>query len=221
MGKIKAVLFDLDGTLVDSLGDIAHALNTSLVQLNQPAMGVDDVRPLVGWGLRKLFQSALAGASLTPKDFEAGFETLMNAYRKHPVERTVVYPGILAVLKALPLETRFGVVTNKEDPIAKLVVQKLFPGVPFCLVWGSREGRPQKPSPALVQNILEEWGLAPSECVFVGDSEVDMETALAAGCFPLGVTWGFRSAQELTSAGAGHLCSQASELSLWFTKNLT
>ena len=211
--KRKAVIFDLDGTLADTLGDIAASMNKALVKHGYPIVQTGEYRDKIGWGLRRLAFLCLPEDA---RDEEKSAQIAKDAaqfYTETPLVYTTVYPGIkelIAELKQRKIKT--ALLTNKNDPIAQLVVAGLFLPGSFEIVRGEAEGRPRKPDPASVWDILVELNLSPSDVIFAGDSEVDIETAVTSGCFPLGVSWGYRSIETIINAGARHIIDKPSEL---------
>ncbi|WP_224244763.1 HAD family hydrolase [Hyalangium gracile] len=208
---LRAAIFDLDGTLVDSLADIAAAMNHSLASHGLPTHPVDDYRHYVGEGVRVLVRKA------TPPDQVALHDSILAAYRAyyedHLFDRTRPFPGIPAVLSQLAAEdVRLAVLSNKADAFTRRLVEGLLPGVPFTAIYGERPGVPRKPDPTAALAVATELGAAPAECAFVGDTSVDMNTARNAGMYGVGVTWGFRSAEELRAEGARALATTADEL---------
>ena len=219
MPQIVAVIFDLDGTLVNSLEDISSSVNQVLKGLGCRPLSVEEYRPLVGWGLRKLVTSA-AERSLTEKEEESAYQAVLNLYREFPVVYSSLYEGIPDMLASLSNGLTLGVLSNKEHLVAQAVVRKLLPTVPFREVWGARPGVPHKPDPTAVQDMIRGWGLRPEQTAFVGDSAVDMQTAVNAGCLPLGVAWGFRPREELESSGASEIFQSPGQLRSWLEENI-
>ena len=208
--KVKAVLFDLDGTLVNTLADISAAMNGALAEMNLPGWDKDEYRYLVGNGAKKLAERAvrerkeLAGKVL---------ESYQRRYEKHNTELSVPYEGIPELLSALKeKDIRICVFTNKPDADAKRVISFYFPGIIFDAVHGQREGIPIKPDPAGALEISGELGVPAGECFYLGDSAVDMVCALRAGMRPVGVLWGFRTRDELEEGGAEFVISRPEEL---------
>jgi phosphoglycolate phosphatase len=208
---LRAAIFDLDGTLVDSLADIAAAMNHSLTQHGLPTHPVADYRHYVGEGVMVLVRKATQGGD------EQLHASVLAAYRAyyadHLFDQTGVFPGIPAMLARLADEgVRLAVLSNKSDTFTKRLVEGLLPGVPFKAVYGERPGVPRKPDPTAALEVAAELGVAPADCAFVGDTPVDMNTARNAGMHGIGVTWGFRSSEELQAHGARALATTAEEL---------
>ncbi|NPC73884.1 HAD family hydrolase [Corallococcus exiguus] len=209
--RLRAVLFDLDGTLVDSLGDIATAMNHALQQHGLPPHPEAAYLRFVGEGVAKLAERATGGA---PAALQGQVLATYHAYYDtHLFDRTCAYPGVEAALAELAAEgIRLGVLSNKSDDFVKRLAARLLPGVTFTAVYGERPGIPRKPDPTAALALAAELGVAPDACGFVGDTSVDMDTAKAAGMYGVGVTWGFRTAEELHEHGARAVVSSAGEL---------
>ncbi|RKH30344.1 HAD family hydrolase [Corallococcus sp. CA041A] len=209
--RLRAVLFDLDGTLVDSLGDIATAMNQALTQHGLPPHPEAAYLRFVGEGVAKLAERATASA---PAALQGQVLATYHAYYDtHLFDRTCAYPGVEAALAELAAEgIRLGVLSNKSDDFVKRLAARLLPGVTFTAVYGERPGIPRKPDPTAALALAAELGVAPDACGFVGDTSVDMDTAKAAGMYGVGVTWGFRTAEELHAHGARAVVSSAGEL---------
>lgn len=209
---IRGLIFDLDGTLVDSLPGIAASLNHALSLQGLGSHDLPSVRRFIGNGSLELARRALgpgASAEIALR-VEAAFK---RHYEVHWPAGTVPYPGAAEVLALLAGKgLRLGVLSNKPHPFTVEIVARLFPGVPFEPVCGQQEGVPRKPDPTAALLIAQGWDLAPAECGFVGDSVVDLETSRRAGIPFLGVSWGYHNAAELTAAGAGRLFESTAAL---------
>ena len=210
---VRAVLFDLDGTLTDTLQDIADAMNRALVLHGLPAWTVEAYRYLVGDGARKLAERAvrerqeLQGSVL--KEYQAYYE-------KHTLVTTRPYEGIREMLAGLQeLGLQLAVLSNKPDADTKGVVRHFFPEVAWAVVRGQVEGVPVKPDPAGARAVAAQMGIAPEEFLYLGDTAVDMTCALRAGMIPVGALWGFRTADELRQSGARYLAEKPTDLTKW------
>jgi phosphoglycolate phosphatase len=212
--KFTCVIFDLDGTLVDTLDDIARSMNRALEANGFPPVRREAYAAMVGWGIRRLASLALPpDAGKDEKTAETVAACAVRFYAEEPLVYSRPYPGIPELLSELRRRrVKTAVLTNKPDPVARLVIEGLFPPGCFDALQGEAPGRPRKPDPATVWEILMELGRTPRDAIFAGDSEVDMETAKAAGCHALGVSWGFRSREALEKAGAQRVIDSPGEL---------
>lgn len=205
--KPNAVIFDLDGTLLDTLSDIAEASNRSLAEFGFPVHPLQQYRKLVGDGVFILFRRALpAGVAEDPVvvdqcvvAFHRHYDQLWNATSRP-------YSGIPELLDELSARgLRMGVLSNKPHEFTVECVRYFFPKIPFGAVLGHRADVPRKPDPAGVEEILQTLGATADECLYLGDTNTDMQTAHNSGCTAVGVSWGFRSVEELIAHGAAHL----------------
>ena len=214
--KHKGIIFDLDGTLVDTLQDIAASMNKALELRGYPPLKTDAYRDKVGWGIRRLAElclQELGRCENLEENSELVAQDTIRLYTEKPLVYTKPYPGIpelIATLRSRKLKT--AILTNKNDPTTQLVVSGLFPQGSFSIVRGETSGKPRKPDPQCVWDLLVEMSLNPSDVIFVGDSEVDIETAVSSGCFPLGVSWGYRSRETIINAGARRIIDKPEEL---------
>jgi phosphoglycolate phosphatase len=211
MKKIRAALFDLDGTLVDSLADIAAAGNRVLAELGKPVHEQSVYRNFVGNGVKHLIRQALPSET-DEALVERAAELMHEDYARTCSDMSRPYPGVaqlLADLKATGL--KLAVVTNKPDEIAGPFVDGFFAPGTFDRVVGEIKSRPRKPDPAPALAAAMELGVAPGQCVFVGDSDVDMNCGNGAGMFTMGVLWGYQDRKRLEAAKAGVIVSTAQE----------
>lgn len=210
---IKAVLFDLDGTLVNSLYDLATSTNYALEQMGFNPHTNEEYRYLVGDGMKKLVERALPGEKRDDETFNKCFDIFYSHYKEHYFDKTCAYEGIEELLSKLDEKgIMLGVISNKKHEMAVTVVQKTFDEGIFHTVSGNQENYPVKPDPELTLKIISDMGVKPNECLFVGDSNVDMQTALNSGCISVGVLWGFRTEKELLESGAMHIVKKSSEI---------
>lgn len=202
---IKAVLFDLDGTLVNSLFDLATSTNYALAKMGFPTHGTDKYKYFVGDGMPKLIERALPEDSRTPEIRAKTLEIFSAHYHEHYADQTCEYQGISQLLETLIQSgVRLAVVSNKAQEFAKTVVSKTVGDV-FQIVCGKQEGYPAKPDPTLTLKVISDLGVEPKECVFVGDSGMDMLVAKNAGITAIGVDWGFRTVREQILNGADYV----------------
>lgn len=208
------VIFDLDGTLLNTIGDLAAACNHVMESNGYPTYGLGDYKRFVGSGVRRLVE--LAAPSCVPaEEVERMRLEFVDYYSSHIDDKTVPFDGIPELLCSLQdAGVGMAVASNKfHDGTCKLV-REYFPKISFSAVFGQRPDVPLKPDPSVVHEIIEAAGIDRRSPVvlFVGDSGIDMETANAAGAVPVGVTWGFRSVSELKEHGARYLVNNAAEL---------
>ena len=211
--SIKAIIFDLDGTLVDSIHDIARCGNEALTSLGFPTHSVDTYKALVGDGLAGLARKALP----TDKREEATITKLIDIYRTLYAAKwsatTRPYPGITKLLADISARgIKLAVLSNKSDDFTKMCVEQLLPARVFAEVRGESIGTPKKPDPQGALEVAATMEVGPGRCLFVGDSEIDLETARRAGMEFVAVDWGYRSRAELEEAGARRFISAPGEL---------
>ena len=195
--RYKLVIFDLDGTLIDTLEDLGAAVNHTLEKRGLPLHTMPEYRAMVGHGTRNLITQALPahlrGDESLIDSCQADF---MSYYRAHIADLTAPYPGMQELLAELhDAGILLAVASNKFQEGTETLVAKFFPGINFVAVLGNRPGAPFKPDPGIVREILSKAGAAPSETVMAGDSETDMKTAENGGIGRIAVTWGYRSLQ--------------------------
>jgi len=214
----SGILFDLDGTLVNTLDDVADAMNRVLESRGFPLHSVQSYRDRIGWGSRVLVEKALP-AEHGDNGFED--ENLVEAclaefladYAAHPVVKARLYPGIPELLDELEHKgVPKLILSNKTEPIVHQVVDACLDGWTFLKAWGNVDWRPRKPDPQGVIDICSQVDLDPKDILYIGDSEIDMETAVRAGCLPVGVLWGFRDREELVASGAKILAEHPSDI---------
>lgn len=208
---MKAVLFDLDGTLLNTLADLANAGNYALEQLGLPTHPIEAYRYFVGNGARKLCERMLPEEKRTKGFMEDAYRHFDQRYQAHMFDCTAPYPGIPELLSALKeKKLRLGVLSNKPDAFVQEIVERFFPGI-FEAAAG-QQGSRIKPDPAGINQILQQFGVPPEECLYVGDSGVDIQTAQNAHTHSCGVIWGFRGEPELREAGAEALAFSPSDI---------
>ena len=204
-------IFDLDGTLLDTLQDLKASTNHALRSHGLPERTTEEVRQFVGNGVRKLIERAVP--ENTPQEvLEAVFADFRKHYMDHCLDATAPYPGIIDMLRRLKAQgKRMAIVSNKLDPAVKELNERFFKEY-IDLAVGESDTVRRKPAPDMVNTILQTLGITKEEMVYVGDSEVDLETARRAGMDCVSVTWGFRDEEQLLAAGASRLVRSPGEL---------
>ncbi|NTW48441.1 MAG: HAD family hydrolase [Chlorobiales bacterium] len=211
--KFKAAIFDLDGTLINSLEDIADSLNGVLRKNNFPTHLLDRYRYLVGYGVWQLVEYGLPEAHRQDETVEKCLGEYREAYRQNWKVKTQPYEGIPEMLQALAgTSVKMAVLSNKVDDMTKLCVEEFLPNGGFEVVMGQQGGIPKKPDPKSALMIADQLKCRPEEVAYFGDTSVDMQTASAAGMYAVGVLWGFRSREELLEYGAKRLCEKPLEI---------
>ena len=210
----KIVIFDLDGTLLNTIGDLADAVDYVMRSRNLPEHTNAEYRQMVGGGIKRLVERAL------PKELaknEQYVEECVAQFRDYYVDNidrhTIPYEGIPELLQKLQRDgIRMAVASNKFQHGTDRLVAKFFGDIEFVAIEGNREGAPLKPNPEIIPKILRIADVQPADAIMVGDSGIDIRTALAAGIDSVGVSWGFRFADELYAAGATRVVTTAEEL---------
>ncbi len=204
--RYETVIYDLDGTLLNTLEDLANAVNHAMRESGYPERTSEEVCRFVGNGVGQLIHRALpASADGDEEAFEETLQAFKSYYARHNNDTTAPYDGIEALLERLnQAGVRQAIVSNKNDPNVKALTRDYFSRwIPLAV--GEQEGVRRKPAPDTVLRVMEEWGCKPSEVLYVGDSDVDVETARNAGVDGAAVCWGFRTEDELRAAGAANL----------------
>ncbi len=200
--RYRAVIFDLDGTLLNTLEDLADSMNEALAGAGLPGHPVDAYRFFVGTGIVNLVKNA-APAEAEPEQRERILARMGEIYDRNWARKTRPYPGVPELLGELSRAgVKLAVLSNKPDVFTQVMVRHFFPGEIFGAVKGMTAEIPRKPDPAGALLLAERLGVRPEETAYCGDSDTDMKTGLAAGMFTVGVTWGFRPVEELRGAGA-------------------
>jgi phosphoglycolate phosphatase len=209
----RAILFDLDGTLLDTLDDLADAGNQALAQLGFPPHPREAYKYFVGDGVESLVRRALPADRGDAPTVAQATELVRRAYAECWDQKTRPYPGVAELLDALAVRALpMAVLSNKPDPFTQLCVARLLPRWTFAAVVGAQPGIARKPAPDGARAIAARWGLPPEEILYLGDTNTDMQTAVAAAMYPVGALWGFRTAEELRAAGAQTLIAHPLEL---------
>ena len=209
----RLAIFDLDGTLLDTIGDLAAACNHMLALRGLGSHTREEYAQMVGNGILNLVKRALPEELRTPEYAEAARQDFLAYYTANIDRYTVPYEGVREVLHTLQAEGwTIAVASNKFDEGTQKLVATIFPEVEFKSIYGNREGFPLKPDKALLDLIIAECGATAESTVMIGDSGVDMQTAKNAGVRSVGCTWGFRSREELEKYGADHIIDSPLEL---------
>ena len=209
----KLAIFDLDGTLLDTIADLAGSANHALKQLGYPTHDVETIRTFVGNGINKLLERALPENERTEENVMRMRAHFIPYYDMHNADLSQPYPGIISLLEELQARgMMIAVASNKYQKATVKLVGHYFPTIRFIEVLGQREGVNVKPDPTIVSDILKKANVSQEETLYVGDSGVDMQTARNAGVDAIGVTWGFRPRAELEIFSPMGLIDQASEL---------
>ena len=207
--KYEAVLFDMDGTLLDTLEDLRDGVNVVLERRGYPQHTLEEIRDYVGNGAGVLIRRALPEGTAEAEISEV-LEEYKEWYRIHYCTKTRPYPGVVELLEKLAAEgVKMAVVSNKPDAVTKELAKKFFPGLP---AFGQQDDVPRKPEPQMVWNALETLGVRRERACYVGDSEVDVATAKNAGLPIAAVDWGFRTGEQLRAAGAETIAATTAEL---------
>jgi phosphoglycolate phosphatase len=202
----QAVLFDLDGTLLDTLEDLADSTNAALAELGLPGHKLDAYRYFVGDGVENLVRRAMGGEAADESRLASGIELTRQQYANHWADKSRPYPGIADLLNGLSRRgIAMAVFSNKPHEFTQLCVTRLLPDWRFAAVQGATPELPRKPDPQGALAIAARLGIAPADFLYLGDTNTDMQTAVAAGMFPVGAVWGFRTADELLASGAAAL----------------
>lgn len=209
---IKAVLFDLDGTLVNSLGDLCDATNTALVKNGFPARKIEEFNYFVGDGIPAMLRRALPDGADDEDTLMRMKESFFEYYSQHYADKTTCYDGMQKTITALKTQgIAVAVLSNKAQNMAESVTKKLY-GEDFNIIQGMCDRFPAKPDPQSALSVMERLSVSPQECAIVGDSGMDVATAVNCGAMPVGVLWGFRAKEELLENGAVYLLSKPTEL---------
>lgn len=208
----KAVIFDLDGTLLDTLEDLANACNYALKECGLAVHKVDKYKRFVGDGRYKLIERIISKEDYTEDLFNRVLKLYDDYYEEHMVDLTKPYEGIMELLDKLKrLEMKIAVVSNKPHEFTTEIVKKYFKNK-IDITFGQRPNFKAKPNPETVFEVIKEFGFEKQECVYIGDSNVDMQTAKNANVKSIGVSWGFRGRKELEEAGADLVVDTVEEL---------
>lgn len=214
--KYRAVLFDLDGTLLNTIDDISNSMNSVLDRLGFPIHGRDEYKYFVGEGIDTLVRRALPENHRDDATVTGCVSAMIEEYEMQETKNTKPYPGIPDLLDALHARgIRMSVLSNKPDGPTKSVVSALLSAWEFDAVVGSRPSTPLKPDPTAALEIATLMGIEPERFIYCGDTEIDMRMARAARMYPVGALWGYRTADELRTAGAEALIRKPLDLLDW------
>ncbi len=213
MSQFRAACFDLDGTLLDTLEEIAVSANTVLEREGYPQHPIPSYRYHVGDGVRRLIERVLPPTEQSEETIDAITKKLEAEYMARANKLTKLYAGIPELLD--DLENRgimLSVLSNKPHPLTVECMKRFFPRFPFVAIRGQQPDTPRKPDPTGALEIVENLNLSPDQFLYIGDTDVDMKTAKAAGMTAVGVLWGFRDQEELLENGADHIVAKPSEI---------
>lgn len=209
----KLVIFDLDGTLLNTIADLASAVNHALARNGFPTHPRESYQMMVGNGVRRLIERALPVDNRSEETVDHLLADFREYYDEHLADDTAPYPGIEDMLRALARSgIDLAVASNKYESAVKRLIERYFPYVDWVAVCGKVDGYPSKPDPSIVFRILAEHPTPKASVLYVGDSAVDIETARRACVENVGVTWGFRPLRELTGAYADHIATTPAEV---------
>lgn len=210
--KMTTAIFDLDGTLLNSLGDLCDSVTYAVEKHGFPPVSMEQTRIRIGNGVRKLVERSIPEESRTDEMIDICLADFRAFYGEHMMNRTHPYEGIVSALETLKENgVTVGVLSNKYDSAAKALIEHYF-GDLVCITYGERPNIPRKPDPTSVLQLLDELGGDKETTLYIGDSATDMQTAVNAGLTAIGVAWGFRSAEELRASGADALAYEPSDL---------
>ena len=216
---IKAIIFDLDGTVADTISAIREGVNLTMEQLGYPTHTDADIRRFINHGARELIRQALPEeVSTDPARVDEALDVYQGMYDKTYTHTNLCYDGMVEAMCALKDKYALAILSNKQDRMVKGLAAQLLPAGTVQIAQGQIEGVPTKPDPTAVWDICGRMGVDPTECAFVGDSDVDMRTAINARCLPVGVSWGYRSEDVLLKAGAKVIVQSPEEFEKIFVK---
>ncbi|HHT05275.1 MAG TPA: HAD family hydrolase [Hydrogenispora sp.] len=213
MPMFKGVIFDLDGTLLDTIADMSSSVNQVLAALGYPQFSCAEYKQKIGRGFRNLLERSLPEEHRTDEEISAALKRFLEIYDQNYMNETVPYEGIPEVLNHLVEKgVKMGVNSNKRTDYTNNLIRKFFPDIEFVGVFGERAGVPKKPHPQSALEILERMELAANEVIYIGDSGTDIQTGKNAGMATAGVLWGFRTSAELEENGADYILRTPQEI---------
>ena len=211
--KYKAVIFDLDGTLLDTLTDLAYSVNAVLKTYGYPEHAVDVYRYFVGDGIKVMVQRAFPVGTANEENLDKMVEAVEEEYGVRWLDHTCSYPGVPEMLSYLEdKDIPKAIFSNKPHKYTVATTEVLLPDWSFTAIYGIKDGMPKKPDPFGALKIIQDMGIEPHQALYLGDTGTDMVTATKGGLFPVGVLWGFRPAEELLEAGARALLNHPLEI---------
>ena len=209
----RLAIFDLDGTLLNTIADLATSTNQALETCGFPTHPVEEYPMYVGNGINKLFERALPADARTEENILRIRAHFLPYYDEHNADLSSPYPGIPQLLEHLQAAgIQMAVASNKYQRATEKLIRHYFPTIHFAAIFGQREGVPVKPNPQIVEDILAIVPVKREEVIYIGDSGVDMQTALNAGIESIGVTWGFRPQEELMQYSPTHIACTTEEI---------
>ncbi len=212
LSSIRAVLFDLDGTLLDTIPDIGASANMALAHAGLPLRSMEEYKRLVGHGIRVLFRMAVPEGT-DDATYEKALAFYLSYYPDHATDLTDYFPQIPELVERLAQKGyQLGIISNKTEKTATKIMKHYFPETEFAFVWGNNGERPLKPSLEAGEQACSALGLSPEEIAYVGDGDTDMEFASKMGYWAIGVSWGNRSREQLIASGADIVLDSVQEL---------
>lgn len=212
----KLVIFDLDGTLLNTIADLAAATNYALQFYGYPPHNTDAYRFFVGNGINKLFERALPEGEKSNENIQKIRSQFIPYYNEHNADLSLPYPGITDMLEKLQNHgILLAVASNKYQEATTKLICQFFPTIRFTAVLGQREGVPSKPDPQIIEEIVQNAHVSKEEVIYIGDSCVDMQTGLNAGVTTIGVSWGFRPRTELESYHPAYIANESKDILLF------
>ncbi len=215
--KYQGVIFDLDGTLLDTIADLSDSVNEMLESYGYPLHTYKEYKLKIGNGIRNLVKQSLPAEQRSEEQVSEAFDRFTRIYDRRYLNQTRPYDGIEKLLEGLQEQgVQMGVNSNKKTEYTEALVRKLLPDIHFTGVIGEQDGYSRKPDPGAALDLAEQMGLGPDEIVYIGDSKTDMQTGVNAGMDRIGVLWGFRDREELVAHGASAVVERVGELKDFF-----
>jgi len=213
MKKYQGIIFDLDGTLLDTIEDLSDSLNYALSSFGYPGHSCSTYKKMIGEGVHNLIECSLPKGNYDSTVFANVLKLFLKTYKENYMKKTKPYDGICEMLSSLSkMGIKIGVNSNKRADYTNSLVEKYFADIPFIEVFGEREGIPKKPDPVAALEIAGLMELPPERVLYVGDSKTDIQTGFNAGMDTVGVLWGFRDFEELTTEGAAYIIEKPNEI---------